>query len=165
MYETKKGNGDWTIGYGHRLTGAELNSGIFKNGITKEKAEELFKKDIQDHVNGIYRNVSNAVYLTQNQFDALVSASFNMGWSSFSESSIKKAVVSFGANIGSLNTNDFKAAISNAFRIEVPLRSHPMHNGLKNRRVNEYQIFIHGDYKRDETPAHLLPSWSVNELP
>jgi GH24 family phage-related lysozyme (muramidase) len=42
IYKTKTGNGDWTIGYGHTVTKAEMESGIFSNGITEEQAEIIF---------------------------------------------------------------------------------------------------------------------------
>ena len=75
--------GMWTIGYGH-------TSGV-KDGdvITKEQAEELLKKDIkeiEDKLNSLNLN------LTQNQFDALASFIFNVGWSNFKSSTLLKKI-------------------------------------------------------------------------
>lgn len=75
--------GVWTIGYGH-------TSGV-KEGdvITKEQAKELLKKDIkeiEDKLNSLNLN------LTQNQFDALVSFIFNVGWSNFKSSTLLKKI-------------------------------------------------------------------------
>ena len=75
--------GVWTIGYGH-------TPGV-KEGdvITKDQAEELLKKDIkeiEDKLNSLNLN------LTQNQFDALVSFIFNVGWSNFKSSTLLKKI-------------------------------------------------------------------------
>lgn len=63
----------YTIGYGH------YNKNIKKGDtITKEKAEELLKKDIVIFENNV--NKYNKIYnFNQNQFDALVSFAFNVG--------------------------------------------------------------------------------------
>ncbi len=64
--------GVWTIGYGH-------TSGVFKGQvITKEKAEEYLKSDCKNAEKGV--NQYNHLYhFNQNQFDALVSFTFNCG--------------------------------------------------------------------------------------
>jgi GH24 family phage-related lysozyme (muramidase) len=165
MYETKKGNGDWTIGYGHRITQAEMVSGVFSKGITEEQGNTIFNQDIQNHIDGIYKNVSNAKSLTQNQFDALVSASFNMGRPTFSDSEIVKTVELFGNKISSpeiTNTDAFKIKIADSFRYHIPLGI--MNAGIKERRYNEYQMFTSSDYKRDPTPSNLIP-WRAGTLP
>ena len=63
----------YTIGYGH------YDKNIKKGDtITKEKAEELLKKDIIVFENNV--NKYNKIYnFNQNQFDALVSFAFNVG--------------------------------------------------------------------------------------
>lgn len=63
----------YTIGYGH------YDKNIKKGDtITKEKAEELLKKDIVVFENNV--NKYNKIYnFNQNQFDALVSFAFNVG--------------------------------------------------------------------------------------
>lgn len=65
--------GIWTIGYGH--------TGNVKEGdlITKEIADELLIKDVEIFENKVKRNIK--VELNQNQFDALVSYFFNIGYS------------------------------------------------------------------------------------
>lgn len=66
-----------TVGVGHLLTSEEKSSGIFNNGISKEQAIELLKKDLVRTENLIKKYL---VYpLNQNQFDALVSMIFNTG--------------------------------------------------------------------------------------
>lgn len=81
----------WTIGYGHTFfhNGKQLTSDIsrssliryfpFAEKITKDEALNLLKKDVIH-----YENIVNSfvnVPLTQNQFDALVSHSYNTGGS------------------------------------------------------------------------------------
>lgn len=66
----------WTIGYGH--TGLVDGKPIHGNMvITEEKAIELLQKDMAVFENAVTKYVT--VPLTQNQFDALVSFTFNVG--------------------------------------------------------------------------------------
>ena len=73
----------WTIGYGH--TGSEIVKGLV---ITKEQAEKYFNNDILIHENNVSRLVK--VPLNQNQFDALVSFEYNVGYGNFSSSTLLK---------------------------------------------------------------------------
>jgi lysozyme len=66
-----------TIGTGHCLTPSEISSGAYKNGITKEQAQELLARDIADTEAVVNRFVT--VPLSQEQFDVLVSFTFNEG--------------------------------------------------------------------------------------
>ncbi len=78
-------SGVWTIGYGH--TGSGVHNGL---KITKEQAEQYFKNDILVHENNVNKLVK--VPLTQNQFDALVSLEYNIGYGNFASSTILKLV-------------------------------------------------------------------------
>ena len=64
--------GVWTIGYGH------TNNVRPDDVITQNEAEELFKQDVKVFENAVNRLVK--VKLNQNQFDALVSFTFNLGY-------------------------------------------------------------------------------------
>jgi len=73
-----KGKGDWTIGYGHKLTSSEIkNKSFSKGGITENDAEKLLLKDVKTAADKI--NKINEVSLTQNQFDSLASFAFQQG--------------------------------------------------------------------------------------
>ncbi|WP_047238153.1 lysozyme [Chromobacterium subtsugae] len=64
--------GIWTIGYGH--TGADVASGRV---ITQERADQLLQQDLARFEAGVAKLVS--VPLSQSQFDAMVSFSYNLG--------------------------------------------------------------------------------------
>lgn len=72
--------GVWTIGYGHtgKVDGKAIKTGM---KITKEKASELLRADVQKHAdyvdNGNYCPVTKK--LNANQRDALISFCFNVG--------------------------------------------------------------------------------------
>lgn len=74
----------YSIGYGHQITG--------KDGLTKDsvidvaKGDQLFRADVQSRVRSIIKNVR--VPLTQSQFDALVSLSYNIGLGAFERSTL-----------------------------------------------------------------------------
>ena len=85
--------GVWTIGYGH--TGVDVYAGL---KITQQKAEKLLKNDLIIHCNNVEKLVT--VPLNQNQFDALVSLEFNIGYGNFSKSTILRL----------LNSKDYKGA-------------------------------------------------------
>lgn len=75
--------GVWTIGYGH--TGAEVHAGL---KITQEQANKYLKNDLLIHCNNVSRLVKKP--LTQNQFDALVSFEYNVGYGNFASSTMLK---------------------------------------------------------------------------
>lgn len=72
--------GVWTIGYGHTQG---VSAG---HTITKEQAESYFNMDILIHENNVEKLVK--VPLTQNQFDALVSFEYNIGYGQFKTSTL-----------------------------------------------------------------------------
>lgn len=76
--------GVWTIGYGHTL-------GV-KPGqtITEERAIELLYKDVERFERSVNRLID--VPLTQYQFDALVSFSFNVGGHALKTSTLRKVL-------------------------------------------------------------------------
>lgn len=82
--------GIWTIGYGH-------TAGVRRGDrIDAQKAEQLLAKDLRQ-----FEDVVNqeCPHVTQNQFDALVSFSFNVGTGNFLKSTLLKCVKANPLNV------------------------------------------------------------------
>lgn len=75
-----------TIGFGHLIKEGE----IIDVPLLGKRAEELLKKDLQWSVDAVNRHVN--VPLTQNQFDALVSLTFNIGSGALKRSTLLREV-------------------------------------------------------------------------
>lgn len=74
-----------TIGYGHLVRSSE-----FFTEITETEAEELLRKDVESAERAVLRLVN--VPLTDGQFDALVSFTFNLGGGAFQRSTLRRKV-------------------------------------------------------------------------
>ena len=118
--------GVWTIGWGHTV------SDVSKwRKITQDEAETLLKQDLIIHSNNILKLVK--VPLNQNQFDALVSFEFNIGYGAFKQSTMLKF----------LNNNSFILA-SGQFDRWIYTNGNVI-DGLKNRRKAEKELFLKAD--------------------
>lgn len=111
-----------TIGYGH--------TGNVKEGqvISQAQAEQLLRDDLNRFENGVEKLVT--VELNQNQFDALVSFSYNLGLGNLQNSDLLKYV----------NKKDFTNA-SKEFTLWVHAGGIVL-NGLVRRRSAERDLFI-----------------------
>ena len=88
-----------TIGVGHLLTKSELTSGKivinglpvqYADGLTDQQSLDLLSQDVKPAAQAV--NTSVKVPLNQNQFDALVSFTFNVGVAAFSGSTLVKVL-------------------------------------------------------------------------
>ncbi len=114
--------GVWTVGYGH-------TSGVVPGmTITKERAEEFLKKDIEMVENIVNVECAN---LRQCQFDALVSFVFNVGSCNFRKSTLLKKVKS--------NTDD--NSIMDEFLRWVYSKGVIL-PGLQKRRLAEMRLYF-----------------------
>ena len=73
--------GVWTIGYGH--TGPDITAG---KTITQKQADETLEHDLKKFCKGICSLIK--VEVTQNQFDAIVCLTFNIGIGAFGGSTL-----------------------------------------------------------------------------
>jgi GH24 family phage-related lysozyme (muramidase) len=75
-----------TIGYGHLI----LSHEDFSNGITKKQAEDILRQDVQIAERAVLRLIT--VPLTDNQFNALVSFTFNLGGGALQRSTLRRVI-------------------------------------------------------------------------
>lgn len=111
-----------TIGVGH--TGPDVHMGM---RITAAQSEALLKQDLAKFETGVEKLVTHPI--TQDQFDALVSFSFNLGLGALKGSTLLKK----------LNAGDFQGA-SNEFSKWVNAGGQRL-QGLVRRRAAEQMLF------------------------
>jgi lysozyme len=116
------GNGVWSIGYGHT---SDVTSGKFE---TKEQAEADLCTDLNTAEAAVERLVG--VPLTQGQFDALVSFTYNEGQGRLRDSTLLKL----------LNAGSYAGAAKAFASWEVIAGKHSA--GLEKRRDSEVALFL-----------------------
>lgn len=117
----------YTIGFGSTRypDGSKVKKG---DKITKAQAKEYKLHDLKEFENTV--NTSVKVPLTQNQYDALVSLSYNIGSGAFKNSTLLKK----------LNSGDYKGA-AEQFLVWNKVNSKKV-QGLVNRREAERNLFL-----------------------
>lgn len=125
--------GKMTIGWGHVILPGEK----IPVPITKEKGEELLSKDLEQVEKCIEKNIT--VPLSQHEFDALASLTFNIGVSAFRGSTLrwklnqglrKEAAEEF------LRWNKFTDPEDGKLKVA---------EGLDRRRKKERELFLNKD--------------------
>ena len=119
--------GVWTIGYGwtQPVDGKPIRAGMT---IKQETAERLLKTGLVSYESDVSRLVK--VGLTQGQFDALVSFTYNLGARSLSTSTLLRK----------LNAGDYAAAADEFLRWNKA--GGKVLNGLTRRREAERALFL-----------------------
>ena len=77
-----------TIGYGHLVKLAERRQ--FEQGVTEQQAEGLLRQDVKTAEQAVLRLIH--VPLTDGQFDALVSFTFNLGSGALQASTLRLVI-------------------------------------------------------------------------
>lgn len=142
------GEDNWTIGWGH--SGSDVYEGMT---ISEARAEELFNSDIKVFEESVNRwNDQYNLNLSQNQFDALVSITYNFGshwveansgdWrlANYVQSGFKDAS---GNRLPDLEIADAFGVLCSSAGSILP--------GLITRRINEAEIFLYNNYHTDNT--------------
>jgi GH24 family phage-related lysozyme (muramidase) len=115
--------GKWTIGYGHLIA-----SGEHFDTITEEEGEALLERDLLEAEGAV--DILVKVELNQNQFDALVSFTFNLGSGNLSASTLLRL----------LNKRDYDGAADQFLRW-IYAAGRPL-EGLRRRREAERKLFL-----------------------
>lgn len=126
LYVYKDAVGLPTIGIGHLI-----KSGEKFTTITMQEAEDLLRSDIKIFEDALNKSIK--VPVTQNQFDAMLSLAFNIGYGAFNKSTLLKKV----------NANDFSGA-ANEFRKWNKAGGRVL-PGLIRRRTAEQKLFMKVD--------------------
>jgi len=112
----------WTIGVGH--TGQDVKPGLV---ITSEQSDKLLQSDLSKFESAVANLVK--VPLNQNQFDALVSFSFNVGDGALGRSTLLKLINSGHADDAAEEFKKWNKAGGNVL------------TGLTARRAAERELF------------------------
>lgn len=113
-----------TIGYGS--TGPHVTEGL---SITQAEAENLLRKDVARFETGVRESVKASI--NQNEFDALVCFSFNIGITAFKSSTLLKL----------LNTDADRTVVASEFSRWTKADGKVL-EGLRRRREAEKQLFL-----------------------
>lgn len=141
------GEDNWTIGWGH--SGPDVSEGMT---ISETRAEELFNSDIKVFEDSVNRwNDQYSLNLSQNQFDALVSITYNFGshWVEYNKSWRLANYVQSGFKDASGNRLP-DLEIADAFGVLCSSAGSIL-PGLITRRINEAEIFLYNNYHTDNT--------------
>lgn len=119
--------GVWTIGFGTtgKVDGKAIGKGM---KITKEKAEQLLRKDVEQFEQSVDNLVK--VPINQNQFDALVSFAYNVGSGALKGSTLLKK----------LNQKNYQGAADEFLKWNKA--GGKILAGLRRRREAERKLFL-----------------------
>ncbi|WP_394346997.1 lysozyme [Photorhabdus khanii] len=138
--QTGKNIDNWTkgatIGYGKLISKSEWDT--YKNGITEDEAEQLFKDTIAPYEKAVNDGITKEI--KQNEYDALVVLSYNIGIGGFEKSSIVKM-------INDENAKTDYDSIDDAWKAWNKSQG-KVNQGLINRRESELKIFNDGVYEK-----------------
>ena len=131
----------YSIGYGSACTKDE-----YPNGITEEQADLLLRKMLQNFEASLDKFLQDSnLTLTDNQYDALISLTYNIGAGWMKDTRLSKLLQS-----GNYTNNEIASAIGIWCHVkENGVTS--IHNGLVSRRIAEINVFLYGDYSGSDS--------------
>lgn len=118
-----------TIGYGATYYPNKVKVTMKDKAISEKEASELLKSMLTSYENDVERLVKKNI--SQNQFDALVSFTYNLGGSNLSKSTLLKKI--------NVNPND--KSIANEF-LKWNKAGGKVFNGLTKRRQDESNLYF-----------------------
>jgi lysozyme len=119
--------GKITVGYGHVIGNGLQLPDEWNRTFSLGEIDELLRTDLVRFEQGVSRYCT--VYLTQSQFDAIVSFSFNLGLGVLQRSTFRRK----------LNRGDKEAGRS---LLRYNMAGGKVLNGLTKRRNDEYKLFM-----------------------
>ena len=131
----------YSIGYGSACTKDE-----YPNGITEAQADILLRKMLQKFETSLDKFLQDSnLTLTDNQYDALISLTYNIGAGWMKDTRLSKLLQS-----GNYTNNEIASAIGIWCHVkENGVTS--IHNGLVSRRIAEINVFLYGDYSGSDS--------------
>lgn len=127
-----KESGNWTIGYGHEIRKGET---FPPDGLSQKDAEILLDHDIREAENAVRYQVK--VPLTQPQFDALTSLTYNLGYGRFGKSALLKVLNAGDYEGAAEKFKDYAGSRDRDGKLEVK-------PGSPKRRLQEETLFRSG---------------------
>ncbi len=121
--------GLYTVGYGHVIGNGLQLPDEWNRTFSLGEIDELLRTDLARFERGVLRYCT--VYLTQSQFDSLVSFSFNLGLGVLQRSTLRQK----------LNRGDYAVASKEFLR--YTRAGGKVLKGLVRRRTEEYNLFNH----------------------
>ena len=127
----------YSIGYGSACGKDE-----YPNGITKAQADVLLRQMLQGFEEKLDSFLTeNSISLSDNQYDALISLSYNIGsgW-------MKNSALSALLKSGFYSTNELASAMGIWCHVKESGGDYVIHDGLVSRRMAELRVFLYADY-------------------
>ena len=119
--------GLWTVGVGHLIGDGKTLPDSWNRTFTLDEVYDILAKDVVRFERGVNKYI--LVPLRQNEFDALVSFSFNLGLGVLQRSTLRQA----------LNRGDKEGAIASLLKYNKA--GGKVLKGLDNRRKDEAALF------------------------
>jgi lysozyme len=121
----------WTVGYGHVIGNGATLAEADNRTFTKEEVDVLLRTDLARFERGVLRYCT--VHLTQSQFDALVSWSYNLGLGTLQRSTMRQKILRKDGEAAAKELLKYDKVGGRAVR------------GLTRRRQAEYRLFTQLD--------------------